>query len=174
MSRSRTLVVKADREGRTFVVVCSTAHAPLIDVRCIEERYGREGRRVKVLTVAGNPKVGMPTAAASVTRRLRAATAIRRNAVLCREPIEDNGRVTDEEHPDKLEFTMTSEGYVASVQRRSADGTLTWRLDPPDAGQDAFVRLELHASELVLTSWSGWRITTDVLSGVVAQRRFVK
>ncbi|MFC5042258.1 hypothetical protein [Ornithinimicrobium kibberense] len=38
--------------------------------------------------------------------------------------------MTDAERADKIELELTNEGYVASVQRVSADGTLSWRLNP--------------------------------------------
>jgi hypothetical protein len=82
--------------------------------------------------------------------------------------------VTDPDQADKIELEQTTDGYVASVVRRAPDGSLRWRLKPPEAGPDAFVKVELHPSGLVVSSWSGWRITTDLLSGVESQTGFTK
>ena len=57
----------------------------------------------------------------------------------------------DADHVDKIELQQTTDGYVASLVRRAPDGSLSWRLNPPEEGQRAFVKVELHPSELVVT-----------------------
>jgi hypothetical protein len=63
---------------------------------------------------------------------------------------------------------------VGSVARIASDGSVPWRLKPHEVGQDAFVRVEVRPRELVVTSWSGWQIVTDLASGAETRRRFTK
>jgi hypothetical protein len=85
-----------------------------------------------------------------------------------------NDDVIGDDQADRIELELTTDGYVASVVRRAPDGSATWRLSPPEDGQDAFVKVELRPDELVVISWSGWRVATDPVSGAETQRDFTK
>ena len=73
-----------------------------------------------------------------------------------------------------IALELTSDGYVAAVSRSAADGTVFWRLVPPGGAQDAFVAVQVRPDELVLKSWTGWRVTADPTSGVETGRTFTK
>lgn len=92
----------------------------------------------------------------------------------CRTPLEHNVHVIDAEGADRIELELTSDGYVGSVARIASDGSVPWRLKPHEVGQDAFVRVEVRPRELVVTSWWGWQIVTDLASGAETRRRFTK
>lgn len=73
-----------------------------------------------------------------------------------------------------ITLALTGDGYVGGLSRKAADGALAWRLDPPDGPGDAFVSVEVHPGELILASWSGWRVTVDPVSGTERGRVFTK
>jgi hypothetical protein len=88
--------------------------------------------------------------------------------------VEHNDHVIDADDVGRIEFELTTDGYVASVVRRVPDGSVIWRLNSPGDGQDVFVKVELGPSELVTTSWSGWRVATDLANGAETHRTFTK
>jgi hypothetical protein len=75
---------------------------------------------------------------------------------------------------DKIELELTKDGYAAFLVRRAADGSISWRHDPPEGGQDVFVTVELRPNELAMKSWSGWRVIADPVSGAETRRYFTK
>ncbi len=101
-------------------------------------------------------------------------SALRATARPSRTPVTHNDDVIADDQADRIELELTTNGYVASVVRRAPDGSATWRLNPPEDGQDAFVKVELRPDELVVISWSGWRVATDPVSGAETQRDFTK
>lgn len=87
---------------------------------------------------------------------------------------DQNGLVTDARAGSRIELELTEDGYVAAASLRAVDGSTAWRINPPDGPQDAFVAVAVDSTQIVLTSWSGWRITTDPVSGSEAERSFTK
>lgn len=92
----------------------------------------------------------------------------------CRQWCNQNGVMTNAHAGSRIEMELTADGYVEAVSRRTVDGSTVWRIDPPDGGQDAFVAVELNPAQIVLTSWSGWRIRANLVTGSEADRSFTK
>ena len=82
--------------------------------------------------------------------------------------------MTDATGADRLEVDLTTDGYVAALLRRAPDGSVRWQHLPPEGAEDAFVSVELRPDELAMTSWSGWRVRIDPLSGLETQRDYTK
>jgi hypothetical protein len=82
--------------------------------------------------------------------------------------------VTDATGTDRLEVDLATDGFAAAVLHRAPDGSVRWQHLPPEGAQDAFVSVELRAGEVAMTSWSGWRVLVDPVSGVVTKRDFTK
>lgn len=88
--------------------------------------------------------------------------------------MEHNNHVIDADQAGRMELQLTDDGFVSSIVRRTEDGSITWRLNPPGNIEDVFVSVELRPGQLVGTSWSGWRVETDLLSGTETGRSFTK
>jgi hypothetical protein len=73
-----------------------------------------------------------------------------------------------------LELPDTRDGYASEVIRRAPDGTVAWRVLPPDGESDAWVAVSLQGDTVKATSWSGWLVELDLASGNEAARSFTK
>lgn len=82
--------------------------------------------------------------------------------------------MTDAPDVDRLEVDLTTDGYAAAVLRRAPDGSVRWAAHPPEGGEDVFVSVELRPDEVTVTSWSGWRVVLDAVTGAESRRDFTK
>jgi len=70
---------------------------------------------------------------------------------------------------------MAGPKNFANLLRVREDGTVAWRVDPPDAsGNDAFVEFRWDLDELIANSWSGYLVRIDLETGSIKDRAFVK
>lgn len=75
-----------------------------------------------------------------------------------------------------LEGEPTSDGfgYVASITRRRSDGTASWVELPSIEPRDVWASVRLDGSAAIANSWSCYRASFDVDSGLETSRVFIK
>jgi hypothetical protein len=74
----------------------------------------------------------------------------------------------------RVQLVPADSDYAAAIVRREPDGSVTWRVLPPEGPQDAWVRVRLSGDEVVANSWSCWLVHVEILTGAVIQRVFTE
>jgi hypothetical protein len=73
-------------------------------------------------------------------------------------------------------FVLVDGEYVAeNLLRIDSGGATVWAGELPDnAAWDFYVSFHWDGTELVANSWSGYRVTINVMSGRISRREFTK
>jgi hypothetical protein len=73
-----------------------------------------------------------------------------------------------------LALPETADGYIAQIELCQRDGTVRWRVLPPDGGDDAWTQVRLDGDTVVANSWSCWRVRLALTTGKELGRVFTK
>jgi outer membrane protein assembly factor BamB len=70
---------------------------------------------------------------------------------------------------------MSKQGAYQNIVRIGPDGTIRWRAQLPTSDPtDAYVDMDIDGMKLCAVSWSGHKVTLDLETGQITERRFVK
>src|SRR5690349_15179310 len=73
-----------------------------------------------------------------------------------------------------FELPGTRDGYDSAVVRRGPDGTVMWKVLPPEGDGDAWVDVCVEDDVVAANSWSGWLVEFDLVAGTEPERHFTK
>lgn len=73
-----------------------------------------------------------------------------------------------------LELSATKDGYVAAIIGRKPDGSTGWKALPPAGEADTWTSVRLDGDEVIASSWSGWRVHLNPVTGAETGRHFTK
>jgi hypothetical protein len=73
-----------------------------------------------------------------------------------------------------IALSRDDHGYIAQIELCQRDGTVRWRVLPPDGGEDAWTQVRVDGDMVVANSWSCWQVRLALTTGKELGRVFTK